>query len=80
VNYPRYCNPEMDKVLNEARTISDEAGRRAKYAAALDIVQKDMSTIYLYFEPRIFAMNAKLKGLVAHPDGMIRFENLKFGG
>jgi peptide/nickel transport system substrate-binding protein len=80
LNDGRYCNPEVDKLLNEARTLSDEAKRREKYAAVVAILQKDYPVIYLYFEPRIFAMTKKLQGFVPHPDGMVRFVNLKMGG
>jgi len=79
LNDGRYCNPEADRLLNEARTTSDEAKRREKYAAVLDIVQKDAPLIYLYIEPRVFAMTKKLQGFTPHPDGMVRFTNLKMG-
>jgi len=79
LNDGRYCNPEMDKLLNEARLISDEAKRVEKYKAVVEILQKDYPLIYLYVEPRIFAMNKKLQGFVPHPDGMVRFANVKMG-
>ncbi len=80
INDMKYCNPEVDKLLNEARQVTDEAKRREMYTAVVNIIQKDLPTIYLYFEPRIFAMTKKLQGLVPHPDGMIRLVNLKMGG
>jgi peptide/nickel transport system substrate-binding protein len=79
LNDGRYCNPEIDKLLNEARLVSDEAKRAEKYRAVVEILQKDNPLIYLYFEPRIFAMTRKLQGFTAHPDGMVRFANLKMG-
>ena len=79
LNDGRYCNPEMDKLLNEARLISDEAKRVEKYKAVVEILQKDYPLIYLYVEPRIFAMTKKLQGFVPHPDGMVRFANVKMG-
>ncbi len=79
LNDGRYCNPELDKLLNDARTVTDETARREKYTAAMNILLKDLPIIYLYFEPRIFAMTKKLQGFVPHPDGMIRFANLKMG-
>jgi peptide/nickel transport system substrate-binding protein len=79
VNDMKYCNPETDKLLNEARTVSDEAARREKYAKVVELIQKDLPTVYLYFEPRIFGMTKKLQGFVPHPDGMVRLENLKMG-
>jgi peptide/nickel transport system substrate-binding protein len=80
INDMKYCNPEVDKLLNDARKTSDEAKRREMYTAVVNIIQKDLPTVYLYFEPRIFAMTKKLQGLVPHPDGMIRFAGLKLGG
>jgi peptide/nickel transport system substrate-binding protein len=79
LNDGRYCNPEVDKLLNEARIVTDEVKRREIYTAVLDILQKEFPIIYLYFEPRVFAMTKKLQGFVPHPDGMVRFANLKMG-
>ena len=50
--------------LNEARLVSDEAKRAEKYKAVVAILQKDYPVIYLYFEPRIFAMSKKLQQLL----------------
>jgi peptide/nickel transport system substrate-binding protein len=80
LNDGRYCNPEVDKLLNEARLVTDEAKRAEKYAAVVAILQKEYPTVYVYFEPRIFAMSKKLQGFSAHPDGMVRFAGLKIGG
>ncbi len=79
LNEGRYCNPEVDKLLNDARLTSDEGKRAEKYKAVVEILQRDNPTIYLYFEPRIFAMSKKLQGFTAHPDGMVRFAGLKMG-
>jgi peptide/nickel transport system substrate-binding protein len=77
-NDGKYCNPELDRLLDEARTTNDEAKRRALYAAAQKILWADLPLVYLYFEPRIFAMGKKLQGFVPHPDGMVRLDNLRF--
>jgi peptide/nickel transport system substrate-binding protein len=66
-------------LLSEARQVTDEAARAEKYAAVVAILHKENPTIYLYFEPRIFAMSSKLQGFRAHPDGMVRFGGLKLG-
>ena len=73
----KYCNPEVDKLLDEARTLSDPAARKAKYTAAQMILSKDLPTIYLYHESWIWGMKKKIDGFVAHPDGMIRLDNVK---
>ena len=76
LNDMKYCNPEVDKLLNGARTVTDVADRKAKYAAALKIIQDDKPITYLDFEPRIFGAVKTLKGFVPHPDGMIRLQNV----
>jgi peptide/nickel transport system substrate-binding protein len=72
LNDGRYCNPKVDELLNRAREVSDTAERKALYDEALAILADELPYIYLYFEPRIFAMTSKLQGFKAHPDGMIR--------
>ncbi|WP_293856924.1 ABC transporter substrate-binding protein [uncultured Alsobacter sp.] len=73
----KYCNPEVDKILDEARTLADPAARKAKYTAATQILLQDLPNIYLYHESWIWGMKKKIDGFVAHPDGMIRLENVK---
>ena len=72
-----YCNKDVDRYLNEARLTSDEAKRKALYGNAWTILHADLPFIYLYFEPRIFAMTNRLKGFTPNPDGMIRLEGVK---
>jgi peptide/nickel transport system substrate-binding protein len=73
----KYCNPEVDKLLDEARTLADPAARKARYTAVQQILSKDLPTIYLYHESWIWGMKKKIDGFVAHPDGMIRLDNVK---
>ena len=77
MNDARYCNAEVDRLLNEARGANDLKARKALYEQALRILREDLPMIYLYFEPRIFVMNKKLQGFGAHPDGLIRLESVE---
>ena len=43
----KYCNPEVDKLLNEARQSPDDAVRKQKYDAAAAILNDDLPIIYL---------------------------------
>jgi peptide/nickel transport system substrate-binding protein len=79
LNDMKYCNKEVDGFLNDAREAGEQSARIGLYDSALKILSSDLPVIYLYSEPRIFAMTKKLQGFVAHPDGMIRLENVKFG-
>jgi len=76
LNDMKYCNPEVDALLNGARGVTDPAERKAKYAAAMKIVETDKPITYLDFEPHIFGAAKALHGFVPHPDGMIRLQNV----
>jgi len=76
----KYCNPEVDGLLNGARVILDPAERKAKYAAAMRIIDRDKPILYLFFEPHIFGAVQALHGFVLHPDGMIRLDKVTLGG
>ncbi|SDU31935.1 ABC transporter substrate-binding protein [Stappia sp. ES.058] len=78
INDSKYCNPEVDRLLNAARTSNDLAERKKSYDAARDILANDMPIIYLYHPTWIWALDGKIEGFTPYPDGMIRLENVKF--
>ncbi|PVB62433.1 ABC transporter substrate-binding protein [Labrenzia sp. 011] len=78
INDSKICIPEVDKLLDEARTSTDTATRKAKYDAARDILNEQLPIIYLYHPTWIWALSGKLEGFTPYPDGMIRLENVKF--
>ncbi|MET0427690.1 MAG: ABC transporter substrate-binding protein [Microvirga sp.] len=77
LNDAKYCNKEVDTLLNQARVVADEAQRKALYDKAQAILQDEMPVIYLFYQPWPFAHSAKLKGFTAYPDGMIRLKDVK---
>ncbi|WP_029059215.1 ABC transporter substrate-binding protein [Stappia stellulata] len=78
INDSKYCNPEVDRLLNAARTSNDLAERKKSYDAARAILANDMPIIYLYHPTWIWALDGKIEGFTPYPDGMIRLENVKF--
>ena len=46
MNDGRYCNPEVDRLLNEARSINDDEKRKEIYDAAQTILQDELPIIY----------------------------------
>ncbi len=72
INDSKYCNPEVDTLLNAARTSNDLATRKEKYDAATAILDADSPLIYLYHQTWIWALGGKIDGFVPYPDGMIR--------
>ncbi|WID95934.1 ABC transporter substrate-binding protein [Bosea vestrisii] len=76
-NDGKYSNTEVDKLLDEARTIYDVAERKKRYDAAQKILQDELPIVYLYNQTVFFALRSNLQGFVINPDGMIRLSGLK---
>jgi len=77
LNDGRFCDPEIDKLLDEARSISDEGKRRALYSQVLQKMTVERPQIYLYYLPWVFGVQKKVEGFVAYPDGLIRLKDVK---
>jgi peptide/nickel transport system substrate-binding protein len=77
INDSKYSNPKVDEAMNAARSVYDTASRKKHYDAAMAILREDLPIIYLYHQPWIWALSAKLQGFVPHPDGMIRLPGVK---
>ncbi|CAN7584089.1 ABC transporter substrate-binding protein [Bosea sp. LjRoot90] len=76
-NDGKYSNAEVDKLLDEARTIYDVAERKKRYDAAQKMLQDELPIVYLYNQTVFFALRSNLQGFVINPDGMIRLSGLK---
>ncbi len=76
LNDGHYSNPEVDKLMNEARLSTDEAKRKTAYDAAQKILLDELPIIYLYHPVWLWASTAKLQGFVPYADGMIRLQNV----
>ncbi|HET6182299.1 MAG TPA: ABC transporter substrate-binding protein [Acetobacteraceae bacterium] len=77
-NYGHYANPEVDRLLDDAREHSELAVRKADYAKVWEIERQDMPLIYLYIQKNIFGLKKNLEGFVAVPDGIIRLQGMQF--
>ena len=75
-----YCNAEVDKLLNEARTFSDPAKRKPVYekVAKTLLTEGQGHIIYLYHRKVLIAQTTKLDGFVPVPDGLVRVVGLRF--
>jgi peptide/nickel transport system substrate-binding protein len=72
-----YSNPEADKVLDEARLVTDPAQRKAIYERLTKIVLNDDPILYLYHRKLLIAHTARLEGYRQMPDGLVRVIGLK---
>lgn len=77
-NDGKFCDPKLDELLDQARTVNDQGQRQALYNQALRLLASDVPTSYLYFDPRIIAMSNRLTGFVPNPDGLIRLADMAF--
>jgi ABC-type transport system substrate-binding protein len=75
-NYSKYNNPEVDKLLDQARVAKDDAARKPLYDQVWEILAKDVP-YYPYVETTNgFVLSPDLGGGVIELDGILRFELL----
>jgi peptide/nickel transport system substrate-binding protein len=72
LNYGGYSSPDVDKWLDEARTKSTLAERKAVYEKMAEKVLSEGAIVYLYHRLMIIAHTGKLEGYKQIPDGLIR--------
>ncbi len=77
-DYPGYCNPEVDKLLDDARVPTDLVARKAIYEKVTKIILEDDPKLYLYHRRILIAHTAKLQGYEQLPDGLVRVVGLTF--
>ncbi|WP_454857627.1 ABC transporter substrate-binding protein [Rhizobium binxianense] len=77
LNWGHYCNPELDKLLAQARQITDEKERAKLYAQSVGIYLADVPFIPLYHYKSIWAARSNVDGFVPYPDGLIRLQGVK---
>ena len=73
-NYSGYSNPEVDRLLNEARRTSDRDRRKELYTQVMEILHEDVPYVYLYHNNATtdFAMQPTVTGFEPYPDGILR--------
>lgn len=76
INDSGFSQPAVDEALNGARSQADTAARKAQYDTARAILIDEAPLVYLYHQSWITALDARLTGYAAYPDGMIRLEGV----
>jgi peptide/nickel transport system substrate-binding protein len=71
------CNPDVDKYLNEARTVSDFAARKAIYEKLTKVILEEDPIVYLYHRRVLIGLNARIDGYKQMPDGLVRVVGLR---
>jgi len=75
-NYGHYTNPDVDKALDDARTVATVDQRRASYTKVWDQERKDLPLIYLWISKNIVGMKQTITGFQQVPDGLIRLQGM----
>jgi peptide/nickel transport system substrate-binding protein len=73
-NASGYSNPEVDRLLGEARTASDRVQRKQLYDQVMEILHEEVPYVYLFHSNLTtdFAMQPTVKGFEPYPDGILR--------
>lgn len=71
-NFESYKNPQVDQLLDKARTVYDQGQRRDLYTQALKAGLNDVPRVYLWWPSDAKVWSPKVNGFVHVPDGLIR--------
>lgn len=73
-----YNNPEVDKLLDEALTVTDQNQRAEKYKAATKLIVQDLPAIWYSNESVVYGVNKKVKDFPVRADNNKRFVGTDF--
>jgi peptide/nickel transport system substrate-binding protein len=77
-NDGRYSNPEVDRLLDAARTEGDVAKRRDLYRQAMQIaLVQDAGRLFVWHRKNIMIHSTRLTGYRPIADGMIRLQDMR---
>ncbi len=77
-NDGRYANPEVDRLLEQARAEGDVERRRDLYRQIMETaLGRDRMRIYLWHRKNVMIHSTRLTGYQPNPDGMIRLQGMR---
>ncbi|MET0852740.1 MAG: ABC transporter substrate-binding protein, partial [Candidatus Rokuibacteriota bacterium] len=76
-NDGKYCNPDVDGLLQKARHVFDPAERKKLYDQVTAILMRDVPRLHLWHRRVFTGFSARLQGFTPHPDGIIRVRGLR---
>ncbi|HXZ06593.1 MAG TPA: ABC transporter substrate-binding protein [Paraburkholderia sp.] len=80
LNYGHYCNAEVDRQLDDARTRTTAAERKPLYDAAQKTLADEDPIVYIYVQPWPYVLSKKVQGFTPYPDGLIRLRGVSIKG
>ncbi len=77
LNRAGYSNPQVDEMLDRARTVSDSNDRRVAYERVWQQVSKDLPIIYLWTPRNIVGLTRRVAGFTLLADGLLRLQDVR---
>ncbi len=75
-NFQGYSNPEVDELLTQAASETDQDARKDLYAQAEQLIVDEVSYLF-YFNPDVVeAWSSSVTGYTARPDSAVNFETV----
>ncbi|QSO47845.1 ABC transporter substrate-binding protein [Alicyclobacillus mengziensis] len=75
-NGSNFSNPTVDKLLQEARTVSSMSQRKQLYDQFVTVMHQQDPYIFLYYPNNTYAYSKNLHGFQPYPDGVFRLREL----
>ncbi|MEV2237274.1 ABC transporter substrate-binding protein [Micromonospora sp. NPDC049891] len=75
-NFHKYANPNVDRLLDQARTETDQAARKQQYDQVAKQIVDDASYIYLYNPDVAQGWSKQVSGYEVRTDRAIRFRDV----
>src|SRR5699024_8487209 len=75
-NRTRYANEEVDQLLDQARTETDEAARMEQYARAQQIIIDESPLVPIYHSVLLAGINDELLGYYQYPSSFPYLKDL----
>jgi len=75
-NESKWSSPELDSLLDTARSEPDMDRRKALYQQAQELVMEEGAVVIPYFRPMFTAMRRHVQGFVPHPTGWLNLQGV----
>ncbi|MHB8600586.1 MAG: ABC transporter substrate-binding protein [Ktedonobacteraceae bacterium] len=76
LNDMQYSNPQVDALLDAARTISNQAQRATDYQQAEKLILQDAPYVFINYGVNVQATTTNVKNFTLLPTGMMEFANV----
>jgi peptide/nickel transport system substrate-binding protein len=77
-NDGKYANPEVDRLLEQARAEGDQEKRGSLYRQAMEIaLDRDVGRLFIWHRKNIMIHSTRLQGYRPIADGMIRLQDMR---